>query len=71
MTRRWTGPARRADLYADARELLAQRETPEQIAVRLGVNADTLARAAYRDGHTDLARPFWAAAKRQQRQVAA
>ncbi len=57
--------ARREDLVETVTELLADRQTPEAIAARLGRTTEAIARALHRAGVDTLAPMFEAAARRK------
>ncbi len=57
--------ARREDLVETVTELLADRQTPEAIAARLGRTTEAIAQALHRAGVDTLAPMFEAAARRK------
>lgn len=55
------------ELVEDLELLLDGRTSPHQAARALAMNPQAIANAAHRHGRDDLARPFWAYVRREQR----
>lgn len=68
-----TNPTKRrphADTVEDVLDLRAAGESTDQIVKRLERRPESIGRALHRAGRTDLARPFWALARRLRRAAA-